>query len=116
MNGSQYDLLDSIALRNAGEALVSENAGDDWCNAYRYQAERFLGSLARGSTFIGEDLRRFASPIVGPPPNHPNAWSANAGSAIRRWLSEGRIVKVGWQQMTRKTSHARQSPRYRVAG
>ena len=52
-----------------------------------------------------EDVRA----IVGDPPNHHNAFSANMWVAIRR----GIIYKVGHTKCKREDSHARELPRYR---
>jgi len=110
MNGlGGYDPGGSRAARDEAMARVLENSGKwaDW-------AQDLLGRLcAHGKPedrFLGEDLRRVMSSVIGEPPNSPNAWSAMCGAAVKHEV----IIAVGEHRpMTKISSHGRETKIYR---
>lgn len=99
--------------RNAGMKAVEDHQTNQWREAYRLAAQRFIESKSVGFEFIGEDIRLAVQPSVGEPTHH-NAWGAMAGGLLKRWQNEGRILLVGVKRCTTTNSHARLSPLYRV--
>ena len=109
----QYDIEEAIARAKEGQSATAYAQDMDWRDGYKALAEAFLSAKVRGQTFIGEDIRRHVEPIIKQP-KHPNAWGGVGGAVIRAWIKDARIRSIGMQRMTRKTSHARQTPLYEV--
>ena len=82
-----------------------------WADGYRVLARSFLIELKPGARFIGEDLRSYIEPLLGPP-HHPNVWGAVSRGVLNNWMRSGNVRLVGLANMTTPRSHARLSPQY----
>lgn len=83
--------------RDAGIEQVGENTPDHWVLAFHDAVSRLA---ATGEPFTAEDIRD----LVGDPPNHPNAFSAQCMAAVRRGEMEWTGETTACQ---RTSSHAR---------
>lgn len=113
--GDLFDLADARAAAKRGMDLTLNAQAVDWIELYRIHSERFLNSLSRGDTFIGEDIRKYVQEHGGSP-RSPNSWGAAMRGSLERWREEGVIEADGLGTMTSVSSHARLTPRYRYVG
>lgn len=110
-----FDYAESVARKNEGMALTLDAQAVDWGALYDVWAERWLNDQPPGSTFIGEDVRRFLLGKIGSPKS-PNSWGAKFSGVFKRMSKEGRVRVIGMSAMTGTKSHARLSPLYEVIG
>jgi hypothetical protein len=104
-----YHLGASRAARDEAMARVLANSGK-WAARAQELLSRLCAHGRPEDRFIGEDLRRVMSPEIGEPPNHPNAWSAMCGTAVKHEV----IIAVGRHgPMTKISSHGRKTMIYR---
>lgn len=108
-----FSLADARAAAKRGMDLTLNAQAVDWIELYRIHSERFLNSLSRGDTFIGEDIRKYVQEHGGSP-RSPNSWGAAMRGSLERWRQEGRIENFGTRHMTAVSSHARMTQQYRV--
>lgn len=97
------------ALRDAGIALVTENAGT-WMDRARAVATETLSKIP-GQSISGDQIRNAVEGQIGPP-HHYNAWGALARWLLLRGflLPTNRSVKS-----ERASNHSHANPVYEVA-
>ena len=101
-----FDLAQSQKAKEKALAQVSETAGQSFMDG----CLTTIGMMRYGDLVTGEDVRR-ACMDRGLEPHHSNAW----GAVVRTAVGRGLLMPTGqWRKMTLKTSHARQTPVYRV--
>lgn len=91
--------------RDAGMANVSAAQPEEWRVRARREIERFFASVPKGREFKGEDIRLFCLLGGVGEPDHPNAWGAVLGAALRRELKDGRIRFIGTAYSEAGKSH-----------
>lgn len=96
-------------LRDAGIALVTENAGT-WMDRARRVVAKHLRDVA-GLFISGDEIRDAVQESIGPP-HHPNAWGALTRGFIKsgQLLPTGRLVKS-----KRESNHSHANPEYEVS-
>lgn len=82
-------------LKEQGQDLALEHAGEDWQALAIDYLERFLG-MAKAVPFLFEDFRDYATCNGLPEPASHHAWGALCGVVARRGLIEptGRMLKA----------------------
>lgn len=107
------DIMEGRNRRNEGCDAVLKHQPDEWSKKYVREADCFIAGLEPGQTFSGEDMRQYISRRI-PEPNHHNAWSAGARSALTRWRKQGRIAEWGWSTCKSASAHARKQTVYQI--
>jgi hypothetical protein len=107
LNG--YNPEGARRARDEAIARVLANSG-----AWKDRAQELVSALCAcgrpEDRFLGEDLRRVMSPVIGEPRNHPNAWGGMCNTAV----IHGVIVAVGkYGPCAKITTHRRKTMTYR---
>lgn len=101
----ELDLEIARKARDEGVDRVDANSHQQWMDAVDAEI-RNLASF--GLAFTSDDVRAAG---LGEP-HHDNAWGARFIAAAKR----GEIVKVGHQQSTRRSGHARTIAQWKGTG
>jgi hypothetical protein len=78
----------------------------DWSTAALHAAARYVPLDWKGTS---EDMNALLLEKGLRPPEKPNAW----GAFMARLLKSGAYIKVGYEKMKKKSSHARETRVYR---
>ena len=101
----EYDLFDAKETRDRELKRVGGNS-KEWMALALAEIEK----ITIPAEVTGEDIQRMIAPKVGQP-HHCNVWGALINTAVRRGLIQ-KTGRIG--QMKKKTSHAHNSPLYRI--
>lgn len=108
-----FDINQGRTRRDAGMSSVIDNAGEYWRERYRFLMADAFETFPLDYSFNSEWLRAAVRARGLGEPHHFNAWSAMAGSVLRAWMKEGRIVVTGQGNASRPQAHATKTVIYR---
>lgn len=102
---------ESKAARDSALMVVTEHEKVTWRALHDAELVRFLGQV--DGPFLPEDFRAWFLARGHEGPHHPNVWGAMWMHAIKAdWVERTGVLR----HMACRTSHARLTPEWRVAG
>lgn len=93
------------------QAMV--NAGFAWNGIYNRAVRTWYSELAIGTEFTGEDVNLALLDMGVPEPHHWTVWGGKMHHFVRPLRAQGRVIFIGWKEVSSTQAHSRPYRLYR---